>query len=119
MMFAALIAAAPCIVLAQGDSVEGPWGAANADIAGTASTEEIAYTHDGGVLRREAGAGAQVLAENITGFGFTYLDTNGAAAATVNDIRAVDITLTAAEEVRGETIERSMSTRVRCRNMGL
>jgi len=81
------------------------------------TTETISYAYDSAskTLRRKAGAGAQVLAENITGLGFTYWTDSGTTTASLSGVRAVEISVTASEGGH----ERSLTTRVRCRNMGL
>ena len=79
--------------------------------------ETIIYTRNGtdNTLRRDAGAGAQMLALNITNFSLAYIQADGAAAASAGVVRAVDVSLTASD---GDHT-RTLSTRVRCRNLGL
>lgn len=62
----------------------------------------------------------QTLAENITSLQLTYFDADGAVTTDLNDIRSVgiDLTATAPAGLDGE-VERSYTTRVRCRNMSL
>jgi type IV pilus assembly protein PilW len=60
----------------------------------------------------------QILANNVTSLQFTYLDADGVATNSLTDIRSVNIILTAqAPAGRDGTLERTYSTRVRCRNL--
>lgn len=79
--------------------------------------ETITYAFDGAnnTITREAGGGAQVIAENVTGLTITGLDANGAVTATPGNVRSVDLTVTGT--LGGHT--RTYTTRIRCRNMGL
>ncbi len=62
----------------------------------------------------------QTLADNITNLQFTYFDADGNATGTLTDIRSVGISLTAeAPAGRDGTLERTYTTRVRCRNLSL
>lgn len=62
----------------------------------------------------------QTLVNNVTGVRFRYFDGDGNATADLTEIRAVQISLTVQEPAgRGGLLERSYSTRVRCRNMGI
>jgi len=82
------------------------------------TTETIIYARNGtnNTLTRDAGAGAQPLAYDITNIAFVYRQADGVTeAGSGTQVRAVDITLTASD---GDHT-RTMSTRVRCRNMGL
>jgi type IV pilus assembly protein PilW len=62
----------------------------------------------------------QTLAENITSLQLTYFDADGAITTDLNEIRSVgiDLTATAPAGLDGE-VERSYTTRVRCRNVSL
>ncbi len=64
----------------------------------SSANEQINYTYDSTNLqiKRALGSGtAQVLADNITAFTFSYLDSNGASTTTTADIRQVAISITA------------------------
>ncbi len=68
----------------------------------------------------------QLFIDNVTNLTFTYLDANGndlgnpVPPADLADIRTVVITMTVKEPAgRGGTVERTYTTRVRCRNIGL
>jgi type IV pilus assembly protein PilW len=67
-------------------------------------------------LVRNTGGGNQPMARNITALNFVYLDANNNVTGTIADIRSVVIALTGSAE-SGAT--RTLSTRVRCRNLGL
>jgi type IV pilus assembly protein PilW len=73
-----------------------------------------------------------ILLENVTSLEFRYLDENGSGlgdpdplldpvpAADLEDIRTVVITMTVEEPAgRSGTVDRTYTTRVHCRNMGL
>lgn len=81
------------------------------------STETIIYARNAtnNTLTRNAGAGAQPLALDITNFSLTYRKEDGTVAGSANEVRSVDISLTASD---GDHT-RTLSTRVRCRNLGL
>jgi type IV pilus assembly protein PilW len=67
-------------------------------------------------LRKAVGAGAaQVICESITGLVFRCRDANEVETGEPNNVRMVDITLTATDGRHN----RQLSTRIRCRNMGL
>lgn len=68
----------------------------------------------------------ETLIDNVTGLIFVYLDEDGTdlgdpvAAADLNDIRTVVISMTVQEPAgRGGMVERTYTTQVRCRNLGL
>lgn len=62
----------------------------------------------------------QTLVNNVTNLQFRYFDTDGNETAALADIRAVQVTLTVEEDAgRDGTVERSYTTRVRCRNLGI
>jgi type IV pilus assembly protein PilW len=76
---------------------------ADLDSSGAISTsstasEQITYVYDSGNQRitRAVGSGsAQILADNITDFTFSYLDSTGTATAVSANIRQVSISITA------------------------
>lgn len=61
------------------------------------SNEDITYSYDSPNLQidRNTGGNNQPFAENIQSCSFLYFDSNGNAAATVADIRQIEITVTA------------------------
>ena len=59
----------------------------------------------------------KVIAENISSLTFTYLDSSGGAAATLSDIRLVQVTLVAADNDGDKT--ETLQTRINCRNLGV
>jgi type IV pilus assembly protein PilW len=81
--------------------------------------ETLTYRYNAGdqTLTRDdgAGAGAQVIAENITGLTLTGMTGTGVATTVAANVRWVDVTITGT--LGGHT--RTLNTRVRCRNMGL
>ena len=72
---------------------------ANGSISTSSSAnEQITYTYDSTnkQIKRALGSGAaQVLADNITAFTFSYLDSIGASTNTTANIRQVSISITA------------------------
>ena len=85
--------------------------------------ELIAYRINNGVLEKYRGAnpGWEELTENnVSNLSFTYYDETGLQTTTRDDIRTVEISMTVQLPAgRGGTVERTYSTRVRCRNIGL
>ena len=64
------------------------------------------------------GAGIwQVIANNISGLTFTYLDASNNVTSTLANIRTVQITMTAQSSKASVTSTRSITSRVRCRNI--
>jgi type IV pilus assembly protein PilW len=76
---------------------------ADLDSSGAISTsstdsEQITYLYDSAnqrITRAVGSGGAQILADNITAFTFSYLDSTGTATAISANIRQVSITITA------------------------
>jgi type IV pilus assembly protein PilW len=89
--------------------------------------ENINYFYDAGaqalMLRLYAGAPVQTsqqLVNNITNLRFRYYDEDGNETGDLTEIRAVQISMTVEEDAGMEdSIERSYSTRVLCRNLGI
>jgi prepilin-type N-terminal cleavage/methylation domain-containing protein len=62
----------------------------------------------------------QELVTNVTGVTFRYFDQSGAETDVLSEIRSVGLLLTVEEPAgRDGMIERTYSTRIRCRNLGL
>jgi len=88
--------------------------------------ERITYNFNAGNNRLEqilyettGSESTQPVVDNVTNVAFTYLDENNAVTATLADIRTVTISMTIDEPAgRGGTVSRTLSTRVRCRNLG-
>lgn len=81
--------------------------------------ETITWRLAAGVLRRDAGAGAQPIIEGVRDFGLAYLDERGASTADPAAVRTVRITLTTGAEGAPGTarlLATTMSTEVRLRN---
>ncbi len=74
-------------------------------------------------LGRRNGARLDRIAENVRNLQFIYLDENGAVATTVQDIRSVQITITAGPEEANQyntnIQNRTLTSIVKCRNLGL
>ena len=88
-----------------------------------AGTQSVTYTLDSttNTLKRHDGLGAQPVADNITGVAFKYLLNNGTSVPSVAGsnltlIRAVQITITGTQTVRGQAKSRSLSAVVQIRN---
>lgn len=88
--------------------------------------ERITYNFDAGtnqlqqILYETTGSeSTQPVVDNVTNVTFTYLDEDNNITATLADIRTVTISMTIDEPAgRGGTVSRTLSTRVRCRNLG-
>ena len=87
-------------------------------IAGTGET--VTWQLSSGVLRRNAGGGAQPIINGVKDVVFTYLDADGQRAASLDVIRSVTISVTASPthtaSVLAATSALTMSTQVRLRN---
>jgi type II secretion system protein J len=89
----------------------------------TSQFEEITYAWTGNTLNQIldetiGGANTQPLVNNVTALTFTYFDENNNPTAILNDIRSVGITMNIQEAAGREgLVTRSLSTRVRCRNI--
>lgn len=74
-------------------------------------------------LRLYAGAPVQTtqqLVNNVTNLRFRYFDEDGNETGDLEEIRSVQISMTVEEDAGTEgTVERSYTTRVLCRNLGL
>jgi hypothetical protein len=91
----------------------------------TGDSEDITYSWDGNQGSPLTQNGTDFI-DNVTNLTFTYLDTNAndlgnpVPAANLADIRTVVITMTVQEPAgRGGPVNRTFTTRVRCRNIGL
>lgn len=88
----------------------------------TNSNEQVAYRHNPinnelEILDINNGGNWTAVAENISAIAFTYLDADNNATTILNDIRSVQITLTAQSGRASVTSTRSITSRVRCRNI--
>jgi type IV pilus assembly protein PilW len=85
--------------------------------------ELIAFRLNNGTLQRYRGDSARwedLTENNVSGLSFTYYDDTGAVTTAVDAIETVEISMTVQLPAgRGETVSRTYSTRVRCRNIGL
>ena len=78
--------------------------------------EDITYEIGGNQLQQTDHLGTQILLANLDEDG----DTLGDPVADLTDIRSVVITLTVSEPAgRSKMVNRTYSTRIRCRNIGL
>ncbi len=89
--------------------------------------ESVAYSYDSANNRLnqilyEDGANEdiRVLMEDVTDLTFAYLDVNSATTTTLADICSIEIVMTVQGSAgRDQTITRTYTTRVLCRNMAL
>lgn len=89
--------------------------------------ESVAYSYDSGNNRLSQilyeGSGSEdirILMEDVTDLTFAYLDVNSATTATLADIRSIEIVMTVEGPAgRDQTIARTYTTRVACRNLAL
>ena len=75
-------------------------------------------------LGRRNGARLDAIAENIQTLQFTYLDGDGNITATLADIRSIQITMVATTDANelnytGTNNTRTLTTNVKCRNLGI
>jgi prepilin-type N-terminal cleavage/methylation domain-containing protein len=101
---------------------------ADNDMSGAIDTtsslrEHITYFFNGSQLMRQLNGEKntnQPLINNVKNLAFSYLDGSGAQTTDPAQIIAVDISLTVEEPAgRDQPVQRTYSTRVRCRNLGL
>lgn len=103
---------------------------ADLDLNGVIDTplnqERITYDYDAAsrTLRRKLYEGTasesawQPLIDDVSALTFTYLDSSGSETATLADIRMVDIAITCqGSDAQGNPINRTLTTRVICRNL--
>jgi type IV pilus assembly protein PilW len=86
--------------------------------------ERIIYQYDNNSItlfyKKLAADPLEPLIDNVTDLSFVYLDANGDPTADLDHIRTVVISMTVQEPAgRGGTVERTYTTRVRCRNLGI
>jgi type IV pilus assembly protein PilW len=80
--------------------------------------ETITYSLSGTDLRRNAGINTAI-ARNISNISFIYRDGFGNVTTSANLVRSIDITIRATTGNPQNPRSRQMTTRVRCRNMGI
>jgi Tfp pilus assembly protein PilW len=80
--------------------------------------ETITWLVSAGVLRRDAGAGAQPIVNGVRALGFTYLDHDGRPTSRPEAVRTVSIRLEIEPEHPGArgTTRTTLTTEVRLRN---
>jgi len=83
--------------------------------------EDIRFLLDDHTLKRQQSEGNRItLIENVTDLSFTYLDVNDQITNNRAEIRSVVVSMTVSEPAgNGQSISRTYSTRVICRNLGL
>ncbi len=78
--------------------------------------ETITWKLDRGILRRDAGGGAQPIVNGVRALALAYFDAAGAPTTRPEDVRSVDITLTTEPvNVAGSGVRATVSTRVTLR----
>lgn len=104
-------------------------------MADDGTLKTITYSLMGNEIKKDEGGGMQLLAENITANPnsedlFKYLDENGVELsipidqADINDIRSIQITVTTSTDSNPlshsiDNNSRTLTTTVKCRNLGL
>jgi type II secretory pathway component PulJ len=79
--------------------------------------ERITWRLAGSILRRDAGGGAQPIANGVRALDLRYFDAHGSVTALPREVRSVAVALTTAPEGAGATAATAIvSTRVRLRN---
>jgi type IV pilus assembly protein PilW len=94
----------------------------NADRADSGGSENLTYFYDAGSkrLRQKEGGKAypQTFIEKVSDLKFSYLDANGGPPAGLGDIAVVVVALTVQNRYqKGGTFERTLTTRINCRNL--
>ena len=77
--------------------------------------EQITWQLVGSVLRRNAGAGAQPVANGISALELRYYDAAGQATSVPADVRIVDVALAAESTLGGGNLARGVATRIETR----
>lgn len=70
-------------------------------------------------LGRDTGGGYQLLAQNISSLTFQYLDSAGAVTASTGNIRSIRVTLVAKSGNPRFSDQRTLTTLIHCRNLGI
>jgi type II secretory pathway component PulJ len=83
-------------------------------IAGTRET--ITWKLDAGILRRDAGGGAQPIVNGVRALALRYFDADDAPTAVPEHVRSVEITLTTGPTGTTPGADTTVTTRVRLRN---
>ena len=87
------------------------------DGAIAASGERVTWRLAGSILRRDAGGGAQPVANGVRALALRYFDAHGVATTTPHEVRSVVVVLTTVPEgAVAATPTTTVSTRVRLRN---
>lgn len=87
------------------------------DGAIAAAGERVTWRLAGSILRRDAGGGAQPVANGVRALELRYFDARGIATGTPHDVRSVVVALTTAPDgASAATPTVTVSTRVRLRN---
>ena len=83
--------------------------------------EDIRFFHEDHKLKRQTRAGYRItLIDNVADLKFTYLDISNQTTNNRGDIKTVVITMTVTQPAgRRQSLSRTYSTRVLCRNLGL
>ncbi len=94
----------------------------NADQVDSGGTENLTYFYEAETkrLRQKEGPKAypQTFIENVSDLKFSYLDANGGPPAGLGDIAVVVVALTVQNRYqKGGTFERTLTTRINCRNL--
>ena len=124
------------------EDIRGDADGSDPDGATNDPNESIAYALSNNNLVRNTGGGNQVVAENIDALNFVYLDADGNQTATLTNIRSVEITIVArtgralrvtkdnnlyynqqGTQILGAQNDnfsrKSMTTFIKCRNLGI
>jgi type IV pilus assembly protein PilW len=88
------------------------------EIVATDDFETIKYELVGSELKQTNHLGQETMLDNVTNLSFTFLDADDQPPTATSDIRSVIISLTMEKPAgRGEPVERTYTTTVRCRNL--
>jgi len=84
----------------------------------TSPFETLRYELDGNELKQTNFQGQETMLDNVIDLTFTFLDANDQTTTTHSEIRSVMVSLTMVKPAgRAESISRTYTTTVRCRNL--
>ena len=88
------------------------------DADGTLDADEkVTYTLVGNSLQRAVNSTITTLADDVELLRFTYLDIDGTSTNNLSDIRSIEVRIDM-KALDGE-VKRTLTRRIKCRNMGL
>lgn len=93
----------------------------NADRIDNGLTENLTYFYDSvgkRLQQKQGGAYVQTFIDNVSAVKFEYFDADGEPVADIDQIAVVKVTLSVTDrDHRGGVFERTLATRINCRNL--